>query len=98
MGEILYKNPLEISVDVQNQTPWLNSKDIMGNAPMVWKSWYDKGTKIIGDLLNEWSECLRTEEIHNKYVVKGNFLHILQIHQAFPIQWSQMLSKDTMFI
>ena len=94
----IHKNQATNAVDVQNQMLWLNSNITVGNFPILWQSWYEKGIKFIGDILNKHSDFLTAEEINNKYGVKCNFLQMLQIRQAIPLKWRQMLSVATLVI
>lgn len=94
----IHKNQAANAVDVQNQLLWLNSNVTVGKVPIFWKSWYKKGIKFIGDILNKNSDFLTAEEINNKYGVNCNFLQMLQICQAIPLKWRQMLSVATLVI
>ena len=56
---------------MQNQAIWLNSNVTVGQVPILWQCYDDNSIKFIGDLLNEQSEYLTTEEIHCKYGVNA---------------------------
>ena len=51
---------------------------------LFWKSWFDKKTFFIQDILSGDGKFLTFEEFQNKFRIKTNCLHYFQLMAAIP--------------
>jgi exonuclease III len=80
--------------DLLNETLWMNKNITVGGKPLFYKLWYDKGIKIIGDIVDHKGELLQPDILEAKYDLNlTNFLEYYSLRQAIPGFWKLTL-KD----
>ncbi len=89
----LYDTKVNNAVDVYNQFIWNNSNVRIGNKPIFYKKWIDKGILTIADVTNCNGHILLKDEFCNKYNINVNFLDYLSFTSAIPKQWRSSI-KD----
>ena len=77
---------------------WLNNEITIEKKPFLWDNWYKKGVIYVRHLLNKKSQFLTPDEMLASYNINCNFLQMLQIKQAIPLQWRKMINKVTTVI
>ena len=86
--------PVENHKDVLNQCLWANKFITIEGKCIIWKKWMEKGLFYINDLLNSHNSYRTPEQFYSDYGLKTNFLEILQIKQAIPWQWRQLMRNS----
>ena len=73
--------------DIKNQIIWWNSNILIGNKPVVWKSWLDLNIWFLDDLVA--ANRLKT---HTELGV--NWLDWASMMAAIPVLWKQWMVSD----
>ena len=68
--EINYENKIASTKQFQSQYLWLNSLIRIGNQPVHYKNWVDKGILKIKHIMKNSSQFLTHDELQNKYDLK----------------------------
>lgn len=63
---------------------WNNKSITIESKPIFWKPWFKQKILYVQDLLNVNGNFLTIEEFQNKFKLKTNFLHYLQLIAAIP--------------
>ena len=68
--EINYEDKIASTEQFQSQYLWLNSLIRIGNQPVHYKNWVDKGILKIKHIMKNSSQFLTHDELQNKYDLK----------------------------
>ena len=63
---------------------WNNKAITTENSSVFWRSWFRQKIIYVQDVLNAKENFLTLEEFQNKFKIKTNFLHYLQLIAAIP--------------
>ena len=63
---------------------WNNKALTIENYPVFWRSWFKQKIPCVHDVRNANWNFLTIEEFQNKFKIKTNFLHYLQLTAAIP--------------
>ena len=63
---------------------WNNKAITIENDHVFWRSWFKRKILYVQDVLNAEGNFLTIEEFQNKFKIKINFLHYLQLIAAIP--------------
>ena len=74
--------------EVEMQKIFLNSYIRIGNKPVFWTSWCDKGLNFVGQLFNEDGDLFTKLEIEQKYDIVINHLQWNSLITATPRDWN----------
>ena len=81
-------------IDIPAESLWFNTKITVSKNEIFSKTWHQNGISFIHNLLDRNGKFLSHNEISTKYNVKCNFLELLQIRMAIPIEWREKLSTQ----
>ena len=81
------------NIDIPDESLWYNTRITINKNEIFKKSWYKKGILFIHHILDKEGQFLSHTEISNKYNVTCNFLEILQIRMAIPLEWRVKLGS-----
>ena len=76
---------------IYNQTLWLNNNITIEGKSFFWQNWFEKGVFFIKDIMTEEGNFLSEAQIKERFDINTNFLQVLQIRQAVPLQWREEL-------
>ena len=76
---------------IKNEIIWNNRYITVNKNPILWQSWINKGVLHIYDLLDSEGKLLDVKAMNQKYNIRCNFLNLLQLRQAIPFTWRQIL-------
>ena len=80
---------------IYNQTIWDNRYITIQNIPFLWRLWQEKGIKQVYNIIRDDGEFLDHNEIKEIYDINCNFLNVLQIRQSLPLNWRQLIKKQS---
>ena len=82
-------NKLTTSGEINNQNIWFNSSILIDNKQVYYYDWYKKGVLTLKDLRqnNKW---ININELYNKYKIHTNFLTLMALLQAIPLEWRRV--------
>ena len=80
---------------IYNQTIWDNRYITIQNRPFLWRLWQEKGIKQVYNIIRDDGEFLDHNEIKEIYDINCNFLNVLQIRQSIPLNWRQLIKKQS---
>ena len=63
---------------------WNNKAITIEKDHVFWRSWFKRKIIYVQDVLNAEGNFLMIEEFQNKFKIKINFLHYLQLIAAIP--------------
>ena len=72
--------------EITKQNIWFNTSIRIQGKPVYYYEWYTKGIKTIGDL-RKGSKWVNATDLHITYNIKTNFLTLIAILQAIPLNW-----------
>lgn len=81
-------------LDILKENIWLNKHITIENKPIMWTKWFSHGIKVIADLLDINGIFLTQVNLKNKYNISCNFIEHLQIRQAIPLRWREILTLE----
>ncbi len=82
-----FKNGPECISDILNESLWLNDNIMVNKDYLQLKSWVNNAISQIRNILNEYGEFLKHEELKQKYNITTTFLQTIQVQKNIPTQW-----------
>ena len=86
--DIVYKDDNRVD-EIDKQKILLNSYIRIGNKPVFWASWCDKGLNFVGQLFNEDGELFTKQEVEQKFDIVINHLQWNSLITAIPRHWKK---------
>ena len=84
----------ETALDIRKQMIWYNKDLTIEHKHFFWEDWYKKGVVEIGDILDNENNFLSANQLNERYNLNCNFLKSLQIRQALPYSWRNILKEN----
>ena len=73
---------------------WNNKAITIENYSVFWRSWFIRKILYVQDVLNAEGNFLTIEEFQNKFKIKINYLHYLQLIAAIPSDTIEVPSQE----
>ena len=89
-SEINFHEPQDKS-EVLNQIIWVNSHIHIGNKPVLWQDWFNKGIWFISDLVKSNGEFKTLEELADGTL---SWINYNQICHSIPVMWKPWIKDD----
>ncbi len=81
------------SIQILNQSLWLNENVKINNTYLYSKHFIDKGILYIKDILDNNVNFLNQLELTSKYKLITNFIECLQLQSCISREWKDRISK-----
>ena len=88
--QLFFQTPVN-KTSIENERLWLNSHTRIQNAPVGYKTWFEKGVIRIKDLFNQNGTLHRVEYFQQKVDRNINFLDVYGLASTIPYHWRQTL-------
>ena len=75
---------------------WYNEN--LGRGKAFFKNWYEKGIRVLLDIISEDGEFYTFEELKVKYDIKGTFLDYHSLINNTPQSWKTQINENRIFI
>ena len=86
-SKVNYCDPCN-KIQVLEQVIWYNSNILIGNNPICWKEWFNKGIITVGDLYDVNNLAKSAEDLG------VNWLELIQVLKAIPRAWKLMIREE----
>jgi len=77
--------------EIKTEIIWNNKAILIGNQPVLYMKWHEKGITFIQDLLSENGNLLSHNELMQRYDIKCHILKYLSLVKAIPKIWLKQL-------
>ena len=71
---------------------WYNSDVKIGGKGIFLKEWWDKGIRLINDLLDDNGKLLEREDCEKRFSIKIQFLHYYALCQIIKCKYKAQLN------
>ena len=88
--------PVENIGHILESPLWYNDK--IGRGKVYFKSWYEKGIRVVQDIINENGSLYTFEQLKTLYNINGTFLHYHQLMNGISPLWINQIIDNHIFI